>query len=88
MALKQAKSEMIANFKQTEHDTGSVAVQIALLTNRINSLTQHFKTHAKDFGSKRGLLKMVGQRRRFLSYLARHDEAQYKQLLERLGLRK
>jgi small subunit ribosomal protein S15 len=88
MAIKKVKSDTIAGFRQSEQDTGSITVQIALLTDRINSLAHHFKVNAKDFGSKRGLLKMVGRRRKFLNYLARHDEIQYKQLLERLGLRK
>lgn len=86
--VQKQKAALIENFRKSEQDTGSVTVQIALLTQRISRLTDHFRTHAKDFGSKRGLLKMVGQRRRFLNYLARHNEAEYKQLIERLGLRK
>lgn len=82
------KTAIIESFRKSEQDTGSITVQIALLTQRISRLTDHFKSHAKDFGSKRGLLKMVGQRRKFLNYLARHNEAEYKQLIERLGLRK
>ena len=86
MALK--KSATIAAFKRHEGDSGSTEVQIALLTDRIKHLTAHFKEHAKDFGSKRGLLILVGQRRRLLKYLGRNDEAKYKEMLERLGLRK
>jgi small subunit ribosomal protein S15 len=84
----QEKSVIISDFAKHKGDTGSTEVQIALLTDRIKNLTAHFKTHAKDFGSKRGLLKMVGARRSFLRYLERTDEAKYKQLIERLGLRK
>ncbi len=82
------KSARIDEFRKHAMDTGSVEVQIALLTDRIKNLTAHFKTHAKDFGSKRGLHVLVGQRRRFLKYLERTDEAKYKQVIERLGLRK
>ena len=71
-----------------ETDTGSTDVQVALLTHRINELTDHFKTHVKDHHSRRGLLKLVGQRRRLLDYLKRHDAERYRQLIERLGLRK
>jgi len=70
-----------------ESDTGSTKVQIALLTARINSLTDHFRTHAKDHHGRRGLLKMVGQRRRLLDYLRRTDLAGYRQLVDELGLR-
>ncbi len=86
--MAQVKSAIIADFRKNDKDTGSVEVQIALLTDRIKTLTAHFKTHAKDFGSKRGLLVMVGKRRRYLSYLERSDEAKYRQLIQRLGLRK
>lgn len=82
------KSAIIKDFRQSAQDTGSVEVQIALITQRIKNLTEHFKTHAKDFGSKRGLLVLVGQRRRFLRYLERTNEAKYKELVQRLGLRK
>lgn len=82
------KSAIIKDFKQSAHDTGSIEVQIALLTARIKNLTEHFKEHKKDFGSKRGLLVLVGQRRRFLRYVERTNEAKYKELVERLGLRK
>lgn len=82
------KSETIKNFKQNEKDTGSMQVQVALFTERINALNEHFKKHAHDNASKRGLMKLVSQRRTFLSYLQKHDEAQYKKLIERLGIRK
>ena len=78
----------ISEFKKNEHDTGSVEVQIALLTQRINQLNEHFKTHPKDFGSKRGLLLLVGRRRRFLDYIKRDNIEQYKMLIDKLGLRK
>jgi small subunit ribosomal protein S15 len=84
----KTKADVIADFRTNDLDTGSSEVQIALLTRRINYLTEHFKSNPKDFGSKRGLLKLVGQRRRFLSYVERHDAAKYKELLERLSLRK
>jgi small subunit ribosomal protein S15 len=82
------KQEIIEKFKIHEKDTGSSKVQIALLTKRINDLTGHFKAHPKDHHSRRGLLKMVGQRRRFLSYLKKKDPAQYTVLIQELGLRK
>lgn len=82
------KSAVIKNFQTHGKDTGSVEVQIALITERIKNLTEHFKTHKHDFGSKRGLLVLVGQRRRFLNYVQRNNEAKYKELVERLGLRK
>jgi small subunit ribosomal protein S15 len=74
-------------YRLHESDTGSTKVQIALLTARINSLTDHFRTHAKDHHGRRGLLKMVGQRRRLLDYLRRTDLASYRQLVDELGLR-
>jgi small subunit ribosomal protein S15 len=82
------KQEIIDKFKIHERDTGSSKVQIALLTKRINDLTEHFKAHPKDHHSRRGLLKMVGQRRRFLSYLKKKDPIQYTVLIQELGLRK
>jgi small subunit ribosomal protein S15 len=82
------KQKIIEKFKIHERDTGSSKVQIALLTKRINDLTEHFKAHPKDHHSRRGLLKMVGQRRRFLSYLKKKDPAQYTVLIQELGLRK
>ncbi|MFW6147783.1 MAG: 30S ribosomal protein S15 [Thermodesulfobacteriota bacterium] len=82
------KREIIDKFRIHERDTGSSKVQIALLTKRINDLTEHFKTHPKDHHSRRGLLKMVGQRRRFLAYLRKKDPVQYTDLIQELGLRK
>ena len=85
---KERKNEIIATFKREEKDTGSSEVQIALLTERINELTEHLKVHKKDNHSRRGLLKMVGQRRNMLNYLQKKDEERYKVLVEKLGLRK
>jgi small subunit ribosomal protein S15 len=85
---KQTKAEIIEKFKKSEADTGSTEVQIALLTQRINELTEHFKVHKKDHHSRRGLLKMVGQRRGWLNYLKSKDIAKYRELLEQLNLRK
>jgi small subunit ribosomal protein S15 len=81
------KQPVIAQYRVSDKDTGSSAVQVALLTERINSLNDHFQAHAKDHHSKRGLLKMVGQRRRLLGYLKRTDLPAYRSLVERLGLR-
>lgn len=85
---KLNKSAIIKEYKIQPKDTGSIEVQIALLTERIKNLTEHFKKHIHDFGSKRGLHVMVGQRRRFLRYVEKTNEAKYKELVERLGLRK
>jgi small subunit ribosomal protein S15 len=85
---RETKTEVIDNFKKHDSDTGSPEVQIALLTERINLLTEHFKTHKKDHTSRRGLLKMVGQRRRLLEYLKKKDIEGYRKLIERLGIRK
>ena len=82
------KQEIIKEFGRHEGDTGSPEVQIALLTERINSLTAHLRTHKKDHHSRRGLLKMVGQRRNLLAYLQKKDLDAYRQLIEKLGLRK
>jgi small subunit ribosomal protein S15 len=82
------KSQLMQSHQRKAGDTGSPEVQVALLTARINGLTEHFKTHVKDHHSRRGLLKMVSQRRRMLDYLKRSDADRYKQVLERLGLRK
>ena len=82
------KAETISKFQQAPNDTGSPEVQIALLTERINALAEHFKTHVKDFHSRRGLLKMVSQRRKQLDYLKRTDADKYRSVIERLGLRK
>lgn len=81
------KQAVISKHKRSETDTGSAPVQVALLTERINSLTDHFKTHAKDHHSRRGLLKMVGSRRRLLTYLKRNDLNTYRALIADLGLR-
>src|SRR3989442_1273570 len=82
-----AKSTPVRKYGQHEGDTGSAPVQIALLTERINSLTDHFRVHAKDFHGQRGLLRMVSQRRRLLEYLKRNDLERYRQLIDELGLR-
>jgi small subunit ribosomal protein S15 len=82
------KTEIIEKFKIHPSDTGSSAVQIALLTDRIQYLTEHFKTHAKDHHSRQGLLKLVGQRRSLLDYLKKKDLQQYRSLIQELGLRK
>jgi len=81
------KPEIVDEFRTHPNDTGSPEVQIALLTRRIQYLTEHFKTYKKDFHSRRGLLKLVGRRRRLLEYLKRKDITRYRQLVERLGLR-
>ncbi len=89
MALNvEQKKIIIDEYKQHESDTGSPEVQVAILTKRINDLTEHFKTHTKDYHSRRGLMIMVGQRRRLLDYLKRKDQARYASLIERLGLRR
>jgi len=82
------KQEIIESFRVHESDTGSPEVQIALLTERINHLTEHLKTHRKDHSSRRGLLKMVGRRASLLKYLAREDRGRYQAVIERLGIRK
>ncbi|MZP31131.1 30S ribosomal protein S15 [Heliobacterium undosum] len=88
MALDNVrKQEIIGKFKQHEKDTGSPEVQVAILTDRINYLTGHLKTHKKDHHSRRGLLKMVGQRRNLLAYLKRTDIERYRKLVTELGLR-
>ena len=86
--LKSEKTEIIKKYARHEGDTGSPEVQIAVLTKRINDLTEHLKTHQKDHHSRRGLLKMVGQRRNLLNYLMRVDIERYRSLIERLGIRK
>jgi len=83
----ERKKEIIETFKTHPTDTGSPEVQIALLTERIRYLTEHFKTHKKDHHSRRGLLKLVGQRRKLLNYLKTHDTNRYLSLIDRLGLR-
>ena len=84
----EKKQEVIDDFKTHDSDTGSPEVQIALLSERIVYLTEHFKTHKKDHSSRRGLLKLVGQRRRLLDYLKKKDIERYRPLIERLGIRK
>ena len=88
MISKEKKQEIIATYGRTANDTGSPEVQIALLTERINELTDHLKNNQKDHHSRRGLLKMVGQRRGLLAYLKKTDLEGYRKLIERLGLRK
>jgi len=86
--VKEQKKQLIDDFKAHTRDTGSPEVQVALLTSRINNLGEHFKTHKKDFHSRRGLLIMVGRRRRLLDYLKRKDAKKYEEVLEKLSLRK
>ena len=86
--LAENKEEMIENFKLHDSDTGSPEVQVAILTHRISYLTEHFKTHKKDHHSRRGLLILVGRRRRLLDYVKHKDIARYRTLIERLGLRR
>jgi small subunit ribosomal protein S15 len=89
MALVQEKKqELVQKYKRHEKDTGSPEVQVAILSERITYLTEHFKTHKKDHHSRRGLLKLVGQRRRLLDYLRTADQGRYKSLIEQLGIRK
>ena len=85
---KERKQEIINTHKREENDTGSPEVQIALLTERINELTEHLKVHKKDNHSRRGLLKMVGQRRNLLNYLAKKDIERYREIAQKLSLRK
>lgn len=86
--LKEEKNAIIKEYAQHEGDTGSPEVQIALLTKRINDLTEHLKTHKKDHHSRRGLLKMVGQRRNLLNYLTEVDIERYRAIIAKLGIRK
>ena len=88
MITKEMKEEIIKTYGRSEGDTGSPEVQIALLTARINDLQEHFKANPKDHHSRRGLLKMVGQRRGLLAYLKKTDIERYRALIEKLGLRK
>lgn len=89
MTLERVKKdELIKKFRTHDADTGSAEVQIAVLTERINELTGHFEKHKKDHASRRGLLKMVGRRRKLLSYLRTHDEGSYRTLIGELGIRK
>ena len=88
MLLKEEKSKVIAEYATHEGDTGSPEVQIAILTKRINDLTEHLKTHKKDHHSRRGLLKMVGQRRNLLNYVMKKDIERYRSIIKRLNIRK
>ena len=85
---KQQKTELISQYRTHDGDTGSPEVQIALLSNRITYLTEHFKSHAKDHHSRRGLLKLVGRRRRLLDYLRKTDQERYRSIIDKLGIRK
>jgi small subunit ribosomal protein S15 len=86
--VKEKKTEILGEFRQHEGDTGSPEVQVALLTARINQLTEHLKEHKKDHHSRRGLLMMVGQRRRLLNYLSNKDINRYREIVAKLGLRR
>ena len=89
MALvKEEKSQLIADYRRADDDTGSPEVQVAVLSKRISDLTEHLKTHKKDHHSRRGLLQMVGRRRRLLDYLRQEDIERYRELIGRLGLRR
>ncbi len=88
MLRKEEKTEVIANNRLHEHDTGSPEVQIAILTKRINDLTEHLKVHKQDHHSRRGLLKMVGHRRNLLNYLMKKDVERYRAIIAKLGIRK
>ncbi len=89
MALsKERKAELVKKFGKNESDTGSIEVQIAILTDEINTLTEHLKNHTQDFHSRRGLLKKVGHRRSLLNYLLKHDVAKYREVIKELNLRK
>ena len=89
MALsKERKAELVKKFGKNDSDTGSIEVQIAILTDEINTLTEHLKVHKQDFHSRRGLLKKVGHRRSLLNYLLRHDVAKYREVIKELNLRK
>ncbi len=86
--LKEKKQELLEKFKVHEQDTGSPEVQVALITERINKLTEHFRVFKKDHNSRRGLLKLIGQRRRLLDYLRSRDKQRYTALINKLGLRR
>lgn len=89
MALtKEVKTNLVKKYAKSENDTGSVEVQVAILTEEINNLTEHLKEHKKDFHSRRGLLKKVGRRRSLLNYLAKKDITRYREIIKNLGLRK
>ena len=84
---KERKAELIAQYGKDEKDSGSAAVQVALLTERIRGLTEHMKSHQKDFHTRRGLLMLVGRRRRLLSYIKKNDIVEYRELIKALGIR-
>ena len=84
---KERKAELIKTYGKNEHDSGSAAVQVAILTDRIKELTEHMKSHKKDFHTRRGLLMLVGQRRRLLSYIKKNDINEYRELIAQLGIR-
>lgn len=86
--LQERKQELISDYQIHETDTGSVDVQIAMLTDRINKLSQHLQKNKKDFASRRGLLKMIGHRKRLLAYLTKQDAERYQALIKRLGIRR
>ena len=88
MLAKERKQNVIRDYRTHDADTGSPEVQIAILSERIGELTEHFKTHKKDHASRRGLLMMVSKRRRLLDYLKKYDTERYKQVIQRLGIRK
>jgi small subunit ribosomal protein S15 len=88
MVTKEQKQELVETYRLSDQDTGSSYVQIAILTSRIEQLTQHLRTHRKDFASRRGLMMMVGKRRRLLRYVGREDPEGYQKLIGNLGLRK
>lgn len=88
MLTNDKKTDLIGAYRKHDSDTGSPEVQVAILSERITYLTEHFKTHVKDHHSRRGLLKLVGQRRRLLDYLKRKDADRYADLIQRLGIRK
>ena len=85
---KEKKKDIVNSFQRQDHDTGSTEVQVALLTERINQLTEHMMANRHDYHSQRGLLKLVGQRRRLLAYLSKEDVDRYRNLITKLGLRK
>ena len=88
MLVKEKKTEVVDNFKVHAKDTGSAVVQVALLTQKINYLTEHFQAHRKDFHSRLGLLTMIGKRRRLLAYLQKTNPKKYEELIQKLNLRK
>jgi small subunit ribosomal protein S15 len=89
MALStQQKADIVSDYRKSKQDTGSTEVQVALLTARISDLSEHFKTHSRDYHSRQGLLRMVNQRRQLLEYLRKKDLTRYRELIGRLGLRK